>query len=357
MFSFVINLKKFKNMKKIKLTLLFVVLLNISMNAQTIVSEYKIANKFHVDGDGGWDYLTIDDNSNLLYVSHGMVVNVLDVTNGKLVGTISDTKGVHGIALANDLNKGFISNGKDSSVLVFDLKTLTIIAKINVTGKNPDAIYYDLFSQKVFVYNGRTSNATVIDATTNKIVATIPLSGKPEFSVSDGKGKVFVNIEDKNKIAVINSTTLKVDNEWSVAPGDEPSGLAIDKENNILFSVCGNKLMVIVDATSGKIITTLPIGDRTDGVAFDTSKKRAYSSNGEGTITVVQEESKDKFKVAENIVTQKGARTITVSQKTHHIYLPTAEFGPAPEPTKENPRSRPSIKPNSFVILDVVPLK
>jgi YVTN family beta-propeller protein len=260
---------------------------------------------------------------------------------------------VHGIALAAEFNKGFITNGKDSSVTIFDLKTYAKIANVKVTGANPDAILYDPFSKKVFIYNGRTSNATVIDANTNKVTATIPLDGKPEFSVNDGKGKVYVNIEDKSEISMINSSTLKVENTWSIKPGEEPSGLAIDNVTHRLFAVCDNKLMVVVDAESGKVITTLPIGERVDGAAFDPTLKRAYSSNGDGTMTVVQEENANSFKVLENAATQKSARTISVDKKTHHIYLPSADFGDTPEKTKENPHPRPSVKPNSFVILDV----
>lgn len=329
----------------------------IRLNAQTNSSEYKIVNKFQIEGDGGWDYLTADDSTGRLFISHGTIVQVVDSKTGKLLGTIPDTKGVHGIAVANDLNKGFISNGRDSSVTIFDLKTLATITKINVTGKNPDAILYDKLTHRVFTFNGRTSNVTVIDATTNKVIGTIVVEGKPEFSVTDGKGKIYVNIEDKSMIDVINSNTLKVEQHWSIAPGEEPSGLALDNENHRLFSVCSNKLMVVVDAQTGKVITTLPIGDRVDGAAFDPVKKRAYSSNGDGTLTVVQEENKNQFKVLENIATQKGARTIAIDKKTHHVFLPTAEFGPAPEATKDNPRPRPTIKPNSFVVLDIAPLK
>ncbi len=320
-------------------------------------SSYKIANKIKVEGDGGWDYLISDEATGRLYISHGTVVNVVNEADGKLIGTIPDTKGVHGIALATDLNKGFISNGRDTSVTVFDLKTLATITKTKITGKNPDAILYDQFSHKVFVYNGRSDNATVIDANTNAVVATIPLEGKPEFSVTDGKGKVYVNIEDKSKIAVINSTTLKVEATWPIAPGQEPSGLALDNKNHRLFTVADNKLMVILDATNGKVITSLPIGENVDGAAFDADKERAYSSNGDGTLTVVQGENGGNYKVLENVTTQKGARTITLDKKTHHLYLPTAEYGPAPAPTKENPKPRPSIVDKSFVILDIEPIK
>ena len=338
-------------MKKL-LSIICVIVLLGSCNLLRAQSGYKVNNQIHLEGDGGWDYLSVDEAAGRLYVSHSSMALVVDLKTGKQVGKIPDTNGIHGIAIATNLNKGFTSNGRDSSVTVFDLKTLAITGKIKVTGKNPDAILYDVFSQKLFTFNGGSSNATVIDAKQNKVIGTISLDGKPEFPASDGKGKIFVNIEDKSEISVINATTLKVEKSWSVAPGEEPSGLALDNETHRLFSVCGNKLMVVSDAEAGKVVTTLPIGDRCDGVAFDPSLKRAYSSNGDGTITVVQEENKDKFKVLENIVTQKGARTIAVNKTTHHLYLPTAEFEKAPEGNHS-----PVIKPKTFVILDIAPLK
>jgi DNA-binding beta-propeller fold protein YncE len=317
-------------------------------------SEYKIENKFQIEGDGGWDYITADDVSGRLYISHGTTVNVVYASNGDLIGSIPDTKGVHGIAIATDLNQGFISCGRDTSVIIFNLQTLEFITKIKVTGQNPDAILFDKFTHKIFTFNGRSSNATVIDGYSNNVVTTIVLGGKPEFAVADGKGKVYVNIEDKNMITKINSVTLMVEKSWSISPGDEPTGLAMDRENNLLFSVCGNKLMVVSDAETGQVITTLPIGEGSDGVVFDPVLKRAYSANGgSGTITVVQENSKDKFEVIETINTQKGARTIAISRKTHHLYLPAAEYDPAPEPTAENPKPRPLIRPGTFVILDI----
>ena len=318
-------------------------------------SNYKPIKKINVEGEGGWDLLCIDEATNRLFLSHKNVMQVVDVKTGKLIGSVADTKGVHGIALANDLNKGYISNGKDSSVTIFDLKTLTAIKKIQVTGSNPDAILYDEFSHNVFVFNARTLNASVIDAKTDKIIRTIPFIGNPELSVNDGKGKVFVNIEDKSKVCVINSSTLMIEQTWDLSPGEEPTGIAIDKENSRLFIVCANKLMVIMDAKTGHVITTMPTGDGTDGAAFDPIKKRAYSSNGDGTLTVIQEENANTFKVLENVTTQKGARTIAIDSKTHHVYLPTAEFGPAPEPTTENPHPRATIKPGTFVILDIEP--
>lgn len=307
----------------------------------------KVVNRFSLPGDGGWDYITVDETANIVYTSHSNIVQAINATDGKLLATIDNLNGVHGIALAKDLNKGFISNGRDSSVTVFDLTNYKTLAKINVTGKNPDAILYDPYSQLVFTFNGRSANSTVIDAKTNTIRGTIILDGKPEFAQTDLSGYIFVNIEDKSMINVIDIKKLTVVKHWSIAPGEEPSGLALDNENHRLFSVCGNKLMVVTDAISGKVIKTLPIGDGCDGVAFDRVLKRAYSSNGEGNITVVQEVNKDKFMVKETITTQKGARTITANSKTHHLYLPVADYRPAEEGKRPTPVS------GSFVILDI----
>ncbi len=339
-------------MKKL-IFLVAAVISTTNVFSQIVTSEYKISKRWNTGGDGGWDYLIVDEPTQRLFVSHGTVTQVVDIKSGTLLSTIADTKGVHGIAIANDLNRGFISNGKDTSVTVFNLKTLEVITKTKVTGVNPDAILYDEFSHKVFVYNGRTNNATVIDANTFKVVETIKLEGKPEFSVTDGRGKIYVNIEDKNSITLINATTLKVEKNWSIAPGEEPTGLALDNKNHRLFSVCGNKIMVVVNVEDGKVVTTVPIGDGCDGVAFDEVKKRIFSSNGEGTITVIKQESENIYSVLETVATQKGARTIALDKTTHQLFLPTAEYGETPAATKENTRPRPSIKPNSFVVLQV----
>lgn len=345
-------------MKKISMFIGCLILISgsIALKAQTGTSLYRIANKFHVDGDGGWDYLNADESTGRIFISHNTVVNVIDEKDGKLLGTIPDTKGVHGIAIASDLNKAFISNGRDSSVTIIDLTSLAFITKVTVTGQNPDAIIYDPFSHNVFAYNGRTANATVIDGSANKVIATIKLDGKPENSVSDGKGKVYVNIEDKSEISLINSKTNQVEQTWSIAPGEEASGLALDNETHRLFAVCSNKLMIVMDALSGKVITSLPIGNGSDGAAFDPALKRAYSSNGEGTLTVVQEISPDEFKVLENVPTQQGARTITVDKKTHHVFMSTAEYEAA-TPSAGNTNRRPAVKPGTFTILDVAPVK
>jgi YVTN family beta-propeller protein len=330
-----------------------------ALSAQSVLSpgHYKVADKIKLEGDGGWDYIAVDDNSNKLYVSHGTIVQVVDLSTNKLIATITGTNGVHGIAIASDLNKGFISDGKDSAVTIFDLTTNVIIAKINVTGKNPDAICYDKVTQRVFTFNGRSSNSTVIDAKTNAVIGTIALTGKPEFAAADGTGKIFVNLEDKNMISKIDAKNMTVDAIWPLAPGDGPSGLVMDTKTRRLFSVCDNKMMVVVNADDGKVVTTVPIGDGPDAVAFDYNKNLVYSSNGEGTLTVVEEKNANTFTVLDNVSTAKRARTCAVNSKTHHIYLPTAEFEPAPEATKENPHPRPKVKPGTFYILDVVPVE
>jgi YVTN family beta-propeller protein len=327
------------------------------LHGQNTGSEYKIVNRIALPTDGGWDYLSVDEAGSRLFVSHSTIVQVVDLKTGQLAGTVNETPGVHGIAIAPDLNKAFISEGRSGSVKVINLQTLAVIADVKITGQNPDAIIYDQFSKKVFTFNGNSSNSTVLDATTNEIIATIPLEGKPEFPASDGKGKLYVNIEDKSLISVIDVKLLKVEKSWPIAPGEEASGLAIDNETHRLFAVCSNKLMVVVDAIDGHIVTSLPIGSGCDGVKFDPGMKRAYSSNGEGTMTVVQEINKDSFKVLENVKTMSGARTIAVDTRTHHLYLPAAEYNPAPAATTENPRPRRTMKPGSFVILDIAPVK
>ncbi|MDP4238144.1 MAG: YncE family protein [Bacteroidota bacterium] len=335
------------------LNFVLILLMFFCIATSSAQSSYKVVNKIHLEGNGGWDYITLDEAASRLYVSHGNEVQVVDVTNDKLIGTIPDTKGVHGITLAGELGKGFISNGRDTSVTIFNLKTLKLIAKVKVTGNNPDGILYDPFSHRVFTFNGRSSNSTVIDARTNKVIGTIALAGKPEFPVSNLKGKIFVNIEDKNSISVINANTLKVEKNWPIAPGESPSGLAIDLKNNRLFAVCDNKLMTVVNCETGKVVATLKIGESCDGVSFDSVLKRIYSSNGEGTLTVVQEKDANTFTVLENFPTQKGARTITANSKTHKLYLPTAEYNEAPAATAQNPHPRASVKPGTFTVLEV----
>ena len=316
-------------------------------------SVCKVVNRISLPGDGRWDYISVDSETNTAYESHGDIVQVVDLSTSKVTGTISELSGVHGVTIAREFNKGFISNGRTSTITVFDLVTFKTLETIKIAGQNPDAILFDSFSKLVFTFNGKSSDATVIDAKTNEIKGTIKLCGKPEFPQADLKGKIYVNIEDKSEIQVIDSKELKVINQWSIAPGEEPSGLAFDIETQRLFSVCSNKLMIISDAQKGKVISQLPIGGGCDGVAFDPTLKMAFSANGEGTITVVKAFTKDKFEVLETAKTQTSARTIAVNTKTHHLYLPAAEFNPKPAATSENPKPRATMKPGSFVILDV----
>ncbi len=318
-------------------------------NAQT-TKGYHLLNKIEVGGDGGWDALVADPNAHRLYVSHGTHVVVINTTTDKVVGDIPNTNGVHGIALAPKFGKGFISVGRDNSVTIFDLKTLKVLGTAK-TDKNPDIIIFDPASNRVFCFNGGSNNATVIDAADGKVAGTVAVGGKPEFAVSNGKGFVYVNVEDKSEVVAIDAKNLTVTSHWPVAPGEEPTGLGIDNKTHRLFIVCGNKKMIVMDAGTGKVIINLPTGEGTDGAEFDPGTKYAFSSNGEGTLTVVHEDSKDKFSVAENVKTQARARTMTVDTKTHKVYLPTAQFGPTPAATKENPRPRPPMIPNTFVIL------
>ena len=323
----------------------------ITAMALAAANGFRVQREIKIGGEGGWDYLTIDSAARRLYVSHGTRVDVVDVDAGKVVGEIPDTPGVHGIAIAPELNRGFISNGRGNTATIFDLQTLKAIGQVK-TGENPDAIQYDRASGRVFTFNGRSKDASVFDAKTGAVIATIPLGGKPEFSAADGNGKIFVNIEDTSEIAVIDSKNGSVLKRYPLAPCDEPSGLAWDGKNRRIFSVCGNKLMAISDPDAGKVLATLPIGSGADGAGFDAGRGLAFSSNGEGTLTVVREVS-GKWEVAENAATQRGARTMAVDEKTHNVYTPTAEFGPAPAPTADNQRPRPSIVPGSFKVLVV----
>jgi YVTN family beta-propeller protein len=318
-------------------------------------SNYTVINRIPLAGDGGWDCCKLDEAGNRLFVSHGSQVQVIDVTTRKQVGIVLDTKGVHDIAFVSELKKAYVSNGKDTSVTIVDLTTLATLNKIHVTGSDPDAIIYDPFSQCVFVFNGKSDNATAIDARTDKVTATIALGGAPEFAVPNDAGLLYVNIEDKDEVAVINTRTMLVEKKWPVASAPKPCAITIDKKNNRLFVGCRSKVMVVMDATSGKVLATLPIGDHVDGACFDVSKGLAFFSNGEGTITVIEAEAGNNYEVAQTVPTQKGAKTIALNAVTHHMYLPTADYGAAPAPTAENPKPKAPVKPGSFVVLEVAP--
>jgi hypothetical protein len=313
---------------------------------------YHVVTTYKVGGDGGWDYLTTDSDARRIYISRGTHVMVIDADSGKTVGDIPDTPGVHGIALAPELGRGFTSNGREGTVSIFDIKTLATSSKVKV-GDNPDAILYDPATKRVFTFNGRSQDSTAIDAATGKVLGTIKLDGKPEFSASDAKGEIFVNIEDKSELVAIDPNKLEIKAKWPLAPCEEPSGLSIDRKNRRLFVGCGNKMMAVVDADSGKVLATPTIGDGVDATTFDAETGLAFASCGEGVLTVVREESPDKFSVAENVPTQKGARTLALDAKTHNVFVVTAQFGASPAPTVDNPHPRPAILPGSFVVLVV----
>jgi DNA-binding beta-propeller fold protein YncE len=311
---------------------------------------YHVAKTYKVGGEGGWDYLTADSDARRLYISRGTHVIVLDTDSGKNVGDIADTPGVHGIALAPELGRGFTSNGREGTVSIFDLKTLATSSKVKV-GENPDAILYDPATKRVFTFNGRSQDSSAIDAASGKLLGTIKLDGKPEFAASDAKGEIFVNIEDKSELTVIDPNKLEVKAKWPLAPCREPSGLAIDRKNRRLFVGCDNKMMAVVDADSGKVLATPAIGEGVDATRYDPETGLAFASCGEGVLTVVKEDSPNKFSVAETVSTQQGARTMALDLKTHNVFVVTAKFGPPPAATADNPHPRHSILPDSFVVL------
>ena len=323
---------------------------SLALHAQ----QYAISGRIPLEGDGGWDYLFADSVNGHLYVSHGTEVDVVDLASEKPTGKIAGMKRIHGIAVVNDLNRGFISDGGDDAVVIFDLKSNAVLQKVPA-GKNPDGILYDPYSKRVFAFNGRSNDVTAIDAASGKVSGTIALDGKPEFPVSDGKGNVYANIEDKSEIVQIDPQALKVKKTWPLSPCEEPSGLAIDLEARRLFSVCSNNKMAVVNADSGQVITTVAIGSGPDAAAYDAGRKLVFSSNGEGTLTVVKQDSADKYTVLATVPTEKSARTMSLDTKSHKIYLSAAQLGATPEATAENPHPRPKMVPGSFHVLVVSP--
>jgi YVTN family beta-propeller protein len=310
-------------------------------------SGYHVAKTIPVGGDSGWDYLTVDSANRRVYVSHGTHVVVLDADTQATVGDIPDTQGVHGIAIAADLGRGFVSNGRANTVTIFDIKTLKTIGTVN-TGTNPDAILFDPVTKRVFAFNGRSKDATVINAADGSVAAIISLGGKPEFAVADGKGSVFVNGEDSSNLIALDSQNLKETHRWPLAPCKSPSGLAGDLKSRRLFAVCDDKVSAVVDADSGKVIATPTICQGPDAAAFDPASNYFLASCGDGNITVIHEDSPDKYSVVENVPTKKSARTMGLDLKTHKIFLPSAEFDP-PAPGER----RGKMKPGSFAIIVV----
>ncbi len=328
-----------------------IVFMVAGLGAQAAAPSYHVARTIALEGDGGWDYVTVDSAAHRAYVTHGIRVQVLDTQTGKVVGEIANTDGVHGVAIAAELGRGFTSNGRANTVTIFDLKTLAVIRAIAVTGENPDAIVYEPVSRRVFTFNGGTASATAIDAANSKVVGTVALPGKPEFAVADGRGRIFVNIQDKSLLATLDAQTLAVGARWPLAPCEAPTGLAIDRQHRRLFAVCGNKLMVAVDADSGRVVATAPIGELVDGVVFDPSSALVFTSNGQGTVTVIRQDAPDKYSVVETVSTKRGAHTIALDETTHQLYLPTAQLGPPPAAAAHRPHPRPSIVPGTFEML------
>lgn len=333
-------------------TFLLCCVLTIGAHGYAAEPGYHVIRKLHLGGDGRWDALTVDSAARRLYVSRSTHVMVVDLDTGKVAGDIPDTPGVHGIAVAAELNRGFTSNGKANTATIFDLKTLKVLGHVK-TGTNPDEILFDPASKRVFTFNGRSNDATVFDAASGEIAGTIPLGGRPEFAKADGKGKVYANIEDTSEVVEIDSRKLAVTKRFSLKPGEEPSGMGLDAEHHRVFSGCHNKLMTILDTELGKVIATVPIGEGVDGNGFDPETGLAFSSNGGGTLTVVRESSPGKFEVAETVTTQRGSRTMAIDPRTHTVYVPAAEFGPTPPSTPEHPRQWPAILKDSFCLLVV----
>lgn len=316
--------------------------------------NWSVEQHWSVGGAGGWDYLTLEPSGRRLFVSRATRVDVVSTESGKVIGSIPDTSGVHGIALAEDLKRGFTSNGRGNSVTVFDLDTLKTIQEVKISGQNPDAILYEPKGKHIFTFDGRSKDVTVIDAGTLQVVATLPVPDKPEFAADDGAGQIYVNIEsDPGQMVVIDSRALSVKATWPLPGCSSPSGLAIDRAHHRLFSVCDGKVMVVTDGLTGKQIGRVTIGEGPDAAAYDAKRGLVFSSNGEGTLTVIHQDTPDAYRVIDTLATQRGARTMALDTLTGKVYLVTANFGPAPPATAEQPRPRPSLIPDSFTILVV----
>jgi YVTN family beta-propeller protein len=309
-------------LKKVAAISLFAFLVTSALAA----GDFQITKKIPIPGTGSWDYLSIDEGARRLYVSHGTQVEVIDVDSLSVVGSIPNTPGVHGVAIAAELGRGFVSNGQAATVTIFDLKTLKPIADVP-TGKKPDAIIYDPGTSRVFAFNGGSNSATAIDAATGKVAGTVDLGGGPEFAAADGNGFVYDNLEDESLVLKIDSHKLTVEQRWPTAPCSAPSSMAMDTANRRLFVGCRSKVMAVMNADTGKVITTLPIGDHVDATAFDPATKLIFNSNGEGTITVIREDSPDKYSVVETVKTLPRAKTMALDPKTHQLFLSAAESG------------------------------
>jgi DNA-binding beta-propeller fold protein YncE len=324
------------------------------VNAAAPSPKLAVLQTWKLGGEGGWDYLTFDASTKRLFVSRGTRVDVISADTGAVVGSIPDTQGVHGIALANDLRRGFTSNGRGNSVTAFDLDSLQVIQQVEVPARNPDAILYDRMGQHVFTFNGASKDVTVLDAATFGIAARIPVPDKPEFAVDDGGGHIFANIESApGLMVVIDSKTLALKASWPLPDCDSPSGLAIDRAHHRLFSVCDGKVMAVTDSQSGKHVASVTIGEHPDAAAYDQRRGLVYSSNGDGTLTVIHQDTPDHYSVVQTLTTKRGARTMSLDPDTGKVYLVTADFGPPAAPTDAQPAPRPIPIAGSFVMLVV----
>lgn len=344
-----------KNIGQITGTVLFAgVVAGACIEAASADTALSVLKHWNLGGAGTWDYLTLDSSGQRLFLSRSTRVDVIDTRTGKLVGTIADTNGVHGIALAEDMKRGYTSNGKADSVTAFDLDTLKTIREEPVSGHNPDAILYDPVGKHVFTFNGRSKDVTVLDAATLKLVSTLPVPDKPEFAVDDGEGQIYVNIESEpGQMVVIDSRKLTIKATWTLPGCNSPSGLAFDKAHHRLFSVCDDKVMAITDASTGKQVAKVKIGDGPDAVAYDAARGLVFSSNGDGSLTVIRQESADSYRVTQTIPTKRGARTMALDASSGKVYLVSAELSPAPAPTPEQPHPRPVPVPDTFTVLVV----
>ncbi len=333
-------------MKKYFRPILFSMLSFWSAAACRAEGPYHLVKEIPIGGDGGWDYVSVDSQARLLYVSHGTKVVVIDLKKNEVAGEIADTPGIHGFAIAAELGRGFSSNGREGKASIEELKTLKTLSKVE-TGENPDAILYEPVQKEVYTFNGRGHSATVFGAESGNVVVTIPLPGKPEFAAEDPKSaRIYNNIEDKNEVAVIDVKSHKVVDTWPISPGEEASGMTIDLEHHRLFLGCNNKLMVMLDSTNGKVVDKVPIGEGVDANAFDSKTQFAFASCREGTVTVAHEDSPEKLTVVQTLKTERGARTMALDPKTHNIYLPSAKYE-----TPVEAKQRPKMVAGSFKVL------
>jgi len=341
-------------MSRLSDTLVCFSTLLVAVTVPAAGQSYHVVQTFTLGGEGGWDYVALDTAGHRLFVARQNRVMVIDPATGKLLAEIPGLNRAHGVAFSYSTGKGFATSGGDSSVVVFDLKTLRVLGR-TTAAVDADAVLYDPATKHIFTFNGDAGSSSVIDAASGKNIGTIPLGGKPEFGVSGGDGKLFANIEDSSQVVEIDAAAMKVTRRWSLAPCESPTGLAIDRAHHVLFSVCRNGVMAVVDAGTGRLITTLPIGQGVDACRFDAGRQLAFASNGDGTITVIHEDAPDKFTVVGSVPTKRGARTMELDQQTHRLFTVSADFGPPPAATTDRPRPRPPVLPGTFALLELDP--